>query len=87
MTAAGAAPQDSNGDSNGERTPGPTDQEEPPVPAAPLDHQNVIRLLQPYDELLAERDHLVSLPRLTPAWGEVREVLNELSATLGGAAH
>jgi hypothetical protein len=47
---------------------------------APLDHQNVIRLIQAYDELLAERDHLVaSLRRLMPAWGEVRDELNELS--------
>ena len=27
---------------------------------APLDHQNVVRLIQAYDELLAERDQLVS---------------------------
>jgi hypothetical protein len=46
---------------------------------APLDHQNVIRLIQADDELLAEHDRLVStLRRLTPAWAEVREVLNEL---------
>jgi hypothetical protein len=50
---------------------------------APLDHQNVIRLLQSYDELLAERDQLVStLRRLMPARGEVREVLNEMAKQL-----
>jgi hypothetical protein len=51
---------------------------------APLDHQNVVRLIQAYDELLAERDHLVStLRRLTPAWAVVPEVLNELAKQLG----
>jgi hypothetical protein len=51
---------------------------------APLDHQNVVRHLQAYDELLAERDQLVStLRRLMPAWGEVREVLKEIAKQLG----
>jgi hypothetical protein len=50
---------------------------------APLDHQNVTRLIQAYDELLAERDQLVStLRRLTLAWGAAREVLNGLSKQL-----
>jgi hypothetical protein len=46
---------------------------------APLDRQQVVRLIEAYDELLAERDQLVSTLRpLTPAWAEVREVLNEM---------
>jgi hypothetical protein len=43
----------------------------------------VTRLIVAYDELLAERDHLVaSLRRLMPAWGQVREVLNEMAKSL-----
>jgi hypothetical protein len=44
----------------------------------------VIRLIQAYDELLADRHHLAStVRRLTPVWAEVREVLNEMVEVAG----
>jgi hypothetical protein len=46
----------------------------------PLDAGTVHQVLEDYRTLLRERAELEAfLRRLTPAWGEVRAVLNELA--------
>ena len=53
---------------------------------APLDAETVRQVLEEHDELLAERAELDALlARLLPAWGEMRAVMNELSAKTGAA--
>jgi hypothetical protein len=47
---------------------------------APLDHQQVVRLLDAYGEVLAERERTrATLKRLREPWGEMRAVVNALS--------
>ncbi len=49
----------------------------------PLPQDVVARVLESHREVLAERAELVAqLQRLTPAWGELRSVLNELNRVL-----
>jgi hypothetical protein len=51
---------------------------------APLAAKTVRTVLEDYRAILRERAELDALlRRLTPAWGEVRAVLNELAARLG----
>jgi len=50
----------------------------------PLDPADVRRVLESHRDVLTERAELVAqLQRLTPAWAELRKVLNELSRVLG----
>jgi hypothetical protein len=49
----------------------------------PIDPADVRRILESHEAVLAERAELVAqLRRLTPAWGELRSVLNELTPLL-----
>jgi len=51
---------------------------------APLDGATVRQVLEGYRVLLRERAELEALlRRLTPAWGQVRAVLNELAGKFG----
>jgi hypothetical protein len=50
---------------------------------APLDSATIRQVLEDHRELLREQAELKKLlRRLTPAWGEVRTVLNELAAAV-----
>jgi len=53
---------------------------------APLSPQTVRDVLEAYRDLLREHDELRALlSRLSPAWIELRNVVNELSAKAGSA--
>jgi hypothetical protein len=50
----------------------------------PLAQEVVARVLEDHQRVQAERAELrAALERLTPAWGELRSVLNELHRVLG----
>jgi predicted component of type VI protein secretion system len=54
---------------------------------APLSPDNVRRVLMEHQELLREREALEELlGRLLPAWGECRQLLNELAKVAGPKA-